>query len=241
MPSDRDHREPDHHHRAEEPARPARCRSAGSRRAPTSTATVIGTTSESEARRGDLQPLDRRQHRDRRRDHPVAVEERRAEHAERDQHELGPRRVSSAPCTSAIRARIPPSPSLSARMMKRTYSIETISVIDQKTSEIDAVDVRVRSSSPRGGRPRRPSAARTAGWCRCRRRRRRARRGPAPRDRFAPPTHLDPRWAWVRRGRAPRAPAQATRTFSLHRCQASDELCDGYRVSLHQNVVHRHM
>ena len=31
---------------------------------------------------------------------------------------------------------MPPSPSLSARMMKSTNSIETISVIDQKTSEI---------------------------------------------------------------------------------------------------------
>ena len=37
---------------------------------------------------------------------------------------------------SAIRAMMPPSPSLSARMMKRTNSIETISVIDQKTSEM---------------------------------------------------------------------------------------------------------
>ena len=31
---------------------------------------------------------------------------------------------------------MPPSPSLSARMMKMTNSIETIRVIDQKTSEI---------------------------------------------------------------------------------------------------------
>ena len=38
--------------------------------------------------------------------------------------------------TLAISARIPPSPSLSARMMKRTNSTETISVTDQKTSEI---------------------------------------------------------------------------------------------------------
>ena len=43
---------------------------------------------------------------------------------------------SLAPSIFAIRARMPPSPSLSARMMKRTNSIETISVIDQKTSEI---------------------------------------------------------------------------------------------------------
>ena len=43
---------------------------------------------------------------------------------------------SGAPMILAISARMPPSPSLSARMMKRTNSIETISVIDQKTSEI---------------------------------------------------------------------------------------------------------
>ena len=46
------------------------------------------------------------------------------------------RRRRGAPSTLAISARMPPSPSLSARMMKRTNSIETISVIDQKTSEI---------------------------------------------------------------------------------------------------------
>ena len=43
---------------------------------------------------------------------------------------------SGAVWTSAIRAMIPPSPSLSARMMKATNSIETISVIDQKTREM---------------------------------------------------------------------------------------------------------
>ena len=40
------------------------------------------------------------------------------------------------PRIRAMSAMIPPSPSLSARMMRRTNSIETISVIDQKTSEI---------------------------------------------------------------------------------------------------------
>ena len=39
-------------------------------------------------------------------------------------------------CTRAIRAMIPPSPSLSARMMNVTYLIETISVIAQNTSEM---------------------------------------------------------------------------------------------------------
>jgi hypothetical protein len=41
-----------------------------------------------------------------------------------------------APPTSAVSAMIPPSPPLSARMMKLTYLTETIIVIDQKTSEI---------------------------------------------------------------------------------------------------------
>ena len=36
---------------------------------------------------------------------------------------------------------IPPSPSLSARMISVTYLIETISVIDQKIERDDAVDV----------------------------------------------------------------------------------------------------
>ena len=36
---------------------------------------------------------------------------------------------------SAIRAMMPPSPSLSARMMNVTYLIETMIVTDQKTSE----------------------------------------------------------------------------------------------------------
>jgi hypothetical protein len=38
--------------------------------------------------------------------------------------------------TSAVSARIPPSPWLSARMMRITYLIETISVIVQKTSDM---------------------------------------------------------------------------------------------------------
>ena len=43
---------------------------------------------------------------------------------------------SPSPWMSAIRAMIPPSPSLSARMMKVTYLIETMIVIAQKTSEM---------------------------------------------------------------------------------------------------------
>jgi hypothetical protein len=41
-----------------------------------------------------------------------------------------------APSSRAVSAMIPPSPWLSARMMKVTYLTETIIVIDQNTSEI---------------------------------------------------------------------------------------------------------
>ena len=47
-----------------------------------------------------------------------------------------PRLSSATRCSSAISAMMPPSPSLSARMISVTYLIETITVIDQKTSEM---------------------------------------------------------------------------------------------------------
>ena len=125
------------HHRPEQRARPRRCRSAGSTNSTVRITSVIGTTSRLEARRGDLQPLDRRQHGDRGRDHAVAVEQRRAEDAERDQRRLAPTAaLAVARWTSAMRAMMPPSPSLSARMMNVTYLTETMSVIAQKTSEM---------------------------------------------------------------------------------------------------------
>ena len=99
-------------------------------------ASVIGTTSDSSDGRHHLEALDRRQHRDRRRDHPVAVEQRRAEDAERDEHQLRRAARGRIPRTSAISAMIPPSPSLSARMISVTYLIETMSVIAQNTSEM---------------------------------------------------------------------------------------------------------
>ncbi len=46
-----------------------------------------------------------------------------------------PRERRFARWINAIRAMIPPSPSLSARMMNVTYLTLTISVIDQKISE----------------------------------------------------------------------------------------------------------
>jgi hypothetical protein len=45
------------------------------------------------------------------------------------------RLLIGAPCSSDVRAMIPPSPSLSARMTKVTYLMETTIVIDQNTSD----------------------------------------------------------------------------------------------------------
>ena len=73
---------------------------------------------------------------------------------------------------------IPPSPSLSARMMNVTYLTETISVIAQKISETTPKTGLARRVAARA-RARRRSAACRAGSCRCRRRRRRWRRGRA--------------------------------------------------------------
>ena len=52
-----------------------------------------------ERRRRDVQPFDRAEHGDRRRDHPVAVEERRAEQSQRDEESCAaasPSRVAPA-------------------------------------------------------------------------------------------------------------------------------------------------
>ena len=51
---------------------------------------VIGTTEILEVGVDDLEPLDRREHRDRRGDHAVAEEQRRAEDAQRGQGHRGP-------------------------------------------------------------------------------------------------------------------------------------------------------
>ena len=67
--------------------------------------------------RGDRQSLDRAEHRNRRRDHAVAVEQRRAGDPEQDQRRR--RRVVLWPVINAVSARIPPSPWLSARMTRR--------------------------------------------------------------------------------------------------------------------------
>ena len=87
------------------------------------------------ARRGDLEPLDGGEHGDGGRDDAVAVEQRRAEDAERDEQRAAGGDAGRRRCTSAVRARMPPSPWLSARMTKAMYLTDTISVIAQKTSE----------------------------------------------------------------------------------------------------------
>ncbi len=86
----------------------------------------------------------------------------------------------------AASAMMPPSPSLSARSMNATYFTDTIDQDRPEHQRDDPVDV-PGTAGRRGCRWRRPSAGRTAGWCRCRRTPRRARRGPgaAPATRAA--------------------------------------------------------
>ena len=85
--------------------------------------------------RRDLETLDRAEHRDRRRDHAVAVEQRRAEEAEGDEDGAARSTATRACATSAISARMPPSPRLSARMTKTRYLSEMTMISDQKISE----------------------------------------------------------------------------------------------------------
>jgi hypothetical protein len=85
--------------------------------------------------RDHLESLDRRQHRDRRGDHAVAVEKCRAEDPQRDQHDLRRATRQARTLNNAISAMIPPSPSLSARMMNVTYLIETMIVTARNTSD----------------------------------------------------------------------------------------------------------
>ena len=77
--------------------------------------------------RRDLEPLDRAEHRDRRRDHAVAVEQRRAEDAHQDEHRPAAVRCRCAAAASAVSARMPPSPWLSARITIAMYLTEITS------------------------------------------------------------------------------------------------------------------
>ena len=87
QPGDGEDREPSSHHRPEQAPDRARPEALGGEQ--------HGQDRERERhdelvqrRLDDFDPLDRREHRDRRRDHAVAVEQRGAEDAERDEHDL---------------------------------------------------------------------------------------------------------------------------------------------------------
>ena len=113
---------------------------------------MIGTTYGREQRRHDLEALDGAEHRDRRRDHAVAVQQRRAEDAERDQHRPADREARAAlrrvaalgRASSAVSARMPPSPWLSARSTSATYFTETTSSSDVDDQRQHAEHVVVR-------------------------------------------------------------------------------------------------
>ena len=80
-----------------------------------------------EAVRDELEALDRRKHRNRRRDDGVAGEQRRAGDAEQ-KHDWRATRRPSAVCASAISDRMPPSPRLSARIRNTTYLTVTVKI-----------------------------------------------------------------------------------------------------------------
>ena len=88
--------EPQHHHRPEHRAEPAPSRGAGRRTARRRITMLTGTMNGCSAGRDDAEALDRAEHGDRRRDHAVAVEHRRAEDAEPDQPPAQPRAVLDA-------------------------------------------------------------------------------------------------------------------------------------------------
>ena len=134
---------------------------------------MSGTTTGSKRRRRHLESLDRAEHRDRGRDDAVAVEQRGAEEAERDQQRALAAAVRRG-ASSASSARMPPSPRLSARMMK-------VQVLDRRSP----ASATRRSATARRARSR--ASASMPCWpcealrdrveratCRCRRRRRRA-------------------------------------------------------------------
>ena len=126
-PEDSDRDEPQHHHRTEQPADAVRA------------VLLDGEDPDQnddrdrhdiriDQRCRDRQAFDRAQHGDRRRNHAVPVQQRRAENAERDQHRARraavARRCPTRCGTSAVRARMPPSPRLSARITMAMYLTE---------------------------------------------------------------------------------------------------------------------
>ena len=127
---DRD--EPDDHDRAEQPADPVGPEPLNDEQ-PDQDHHGDRHDVRAKERRHDFETFDGAQHRDRRRDHAVAVEQGGAEDAERDQKrppDREPRRSTGAPARlgiSAVSARMPPSPWLSARITMTTYLIEMTS------------------------------------------------------------------------------------------------------------------
>ena len=84
QPEHADDDEPHHHHRAEHPRDPRRAAALHEEQARPGSPPTTGMTQSLERGRRDLEALDGAEHRDRRRDQAVAVEQGRAEHAERD-------------------------------------------------------------------------------------------------------------------------------------------------------------
>ncbi len=91
-----------------------------------------------------MQSLHRAQDRDRRRDHPVGVEERSAEQSEKQKKFAAPAHDDVA--DQVARARMPPSPRLSARRIRMRYLTEMIRMSDQRMSERTPRDVGRRGS-----------------------------------------------------------------------------------------------
>src|SRR6478752_4121882 len=109
-PEGTDRHEPDGHHRSEEPAHP--CRSQPLNQEQAEQDDRGDRYNEISQRRGsDLHSFDRRQHR-------------------------GRRRAGRPRLINVIRAMMPPSPLLSARMTSSTYVIVTMIVTDQKISDM---------------------------------------------------------------------------------------------------------
>ena len=130
-------------------------------------------------RHGDeLDALDRRQHRQRRRDHGVAVKQRAADDAEQDDHAGPCRQPRAAPAPSAPACR-------PRRCCRRAAGSTRISASRRRSAPTgSATERRARPADRRSPvvpvAQRSLHAARRAGWCRCRHRRRRCCRASAP-------------------------------------------------------------
>src|SRR3954470_16568925 len=82
-----------------------------------------------------IEAFHRAKHRDRGGDHSVAIEQRSAEQTESNKAGAAPPLGAGRLSHEAQSARMPLSPLLSARMTKRMYLIEMMSVSDQKMSD----------------------------------------------------------------------------------------------------------